>query len=153
LALSPAIDAAFPPLLFILGGRQSARSLHFFGTAVIVLFFVVHILMVIAAGPIHQIRSIITSRFVVPSAPDTKSTTTKQLNDSHQAPNIHAWNAGGCRRRLPLGLRSIDEFGGDRRNSQKRRVAKPNSEPDAFRPYACARISGLRHLCSLSRQW
>ena len=83
LALSPAIDAAFPPLLFILGGRQSARSLHFFGTAAIVLFFVVHILMVIAAGPINQMRSIITGWFVVRSAPDTKSTNTKQVNDSH----------------------------------------------------------------------
>lgn len=79
LALSPAIDAAFPPLLFIFGGRQSARSLHFFGTAILVLFFVVHILMVVAAGPINEMRSIITGWFVIHAASDRKSTDVKQV--------------------------------------------------------------------------
>jgi thiosulfate reductase cytochrome b subunit len=82
LALSPAIDAAFPPLLFIFGGRQSARSLHFFGTAILVLFFVVHILMVVAAGPINEMRSIITGWFVIHAASERKSTNVKQVNDS-----------------------------------------------------------------------
>ena len=82
LALSPAIDAAFPPLLFIFGGRQSARSLHFFGTTILFLFFVVHILMVVAAGPINEMRSIITGWFVIRGAPDTKSTHLKQADDS-----------------------------------------------------------------------
>jgi thiosulfate reductase cytochrome b subunit len=82
LALSPAIDTAFPPLLFIFGGRQSARSLHFFGTTILFLFFVVHILMVVAAGPINEMRSIITGWFAIRAAPDTKSTNVKQVHDS-----------------------------------------------------------------------
>jgi len=82
LALSPAIDTAFPPLLFIFGGRQSARSLHFFGAVILVLFFVVHILMIIASGPINQMRSIITGWFAIHVAPYTKPTNLKQVNDS-----------------------------------------------------------------------
>jgi thiosulfate reductase cytochrome b subunit len=49
-------------LLDVFGGRQTARTLHFCGMLVIVLFFVIHILMVIAAGPINEMRSMITGR-------------------------------------------------------------------------------------------
>lgn len=60
LAMSPGADAAWPWLLDLFGGRQTARLLHFCGMLVIVVFFVVHILMVIAAGPINEMRSMIT---------------------------------------------------------------------------------------------
>ena len=69
LALSPAIDAALPWLTQILGGRQSARSLHFIGTWVLVLFFFTHILMVVAAGPLNEMRSIITGWFAIRPEP------------------------------------------------------------------------------------
>jgi thiosulfate reductase cytochrome b subunit len=65
LAMSPAMDAAFPWLPQVLGGRQTARSLHFFGTAVLVLFFAVHILMILVAGPANELRSIITGWFAI----------------------------------------------------------------------------------------
>ena len=60
LAISPGVDSAWPWLLDIFGGRQTARLLHFCGMLIIILFFVVHILMVIAAGPINELRSMIT---------------------------------------------------------------------------------------------
>jgi thiosulfate reductase cytochrome b subunit len=60
LTISPGVDSAWPWLLDVFGGRQTARMLHFCGMLVIVVFFVVHILMVIAAGPINEMRSMIT---------------------------------------------------------------------------------------------
>lgn len=60
LALSPGMDAAAPWLVDVLGGRQSARSLHFLGLCGIVAFVVVHVAMVLASGPINQMRGMIT---------------------------------------------------------------------------------------------
>lgn len=60
LTMSPGMDAAWPWLLDLFGGRQTARTLHFCGMLVIVLFFAVHLLMVVAAGPINELRSIVT---------------------------------------------------------------------------------------------
>ena len=60
LTMSPGVDSAWPWLVDIFCGRQTARLLHFCGMLVIVLFFVVHIVMVIAAGPVKEMRSMIT---------------------------------------------------------------------------------------------
>jgi thiosulfate reductase cytochrome b subunit len=60
LTMSPGMDAALPFLVDLFGGRQTARTIHFIGMALLVLFFVVHILMVLAAGPLNELRSIIT---------------------------------------------------------------------------------------------
>jgi thiosulfate reductase cytochrome b subunit len=60
LTMSPGMDAALPFLVEIFGGRQTARTIHFAGMTLIVLFFVVHVLMVLAAGPFNELRSIIT---------------------------------------------------------------------------------------------
>ena len=60
LTMSPGMDAAWPWLLELFGGRQTARLLHFCGLLTIVLFFIVHIVMVVAAGPFNELRSIIT---------------------------------------------------------------------------------------------
>ena len=51
MTMSPMLDAAFPFLLDLFGGRQSARSIHFITASLIVLFFLVHIAMVLLAGP------------------------------------------------------------------------------------------------------
>ena len=48
LTMSPGFDSWAPWLLDVFGGRQSARTIHFIGMTLLVLFFVVHILMVIA---------------------------------------------------------------------------------------------------------
>jgi len=66
LTMSPGIDAAAPWLLDLLGGRQSARTLHFLTAMLIVLFIVIHLAMVLLAGPLNELRSMITGRFEVP---------------------------------------------------------------------------------------
>jgi thiosulfate reductase cytochrome b subunit len=66
LAMSPGMDAAWPLLVDLFGGRQSARSLHFLAMAGLVAFFVVHIAMVLLAGPINEVRSMITGWYRLP---------------------------------------------------------------------------------------
>lgn len=66
LTMSPAMDAAWPWLLDLFGGRQSARSLHFIAAMLILAFIVVHLIMVVLAGPINEIRSMITGRYRLP---------------------------------------------------------------------------------------
>ena len=63
LTMSPNMDAAFGWLLDLFGGRQSARSIHFITAWSLVAFFVIHIVMVIAAGPVNEVRSMITGRW------------------------------------------------------------------------------------------
>jgi Ni/Fe-hydrogenase b-type cytochrome subunit len=65
LTLSPGMNAAWPWLLDLFGGRQSARSIHFLCMAGIAAFIVVHLILVVLAGPINEIRSMITGRFVL----------------------------------------------------------------------------------------
>ncbi len=60
LAISPGFEPAAPWLVDVLGGRQSARSIHFIFSWGIFAFFVVHIVLVLLAGPIKQIRDMIT---------------------------------------------------------------------------------------------
>jgi thiosulfate reductase cytochrome b subunit len=57
LTMSPAITAGYPFLLSLFGGSQSARTIHFFVFAVLVLFVIVHVLMVIMSGFKRQIRA------------------------------------------------------------------------------------------------
>ncbi|WP_254601198.1 cytochrome b/b6 domain-containing protein [Caulobacter sp. S45] len=66
LTLSPGLDAFAPWLLDVFGGRQSARTLHFAFAAAIALFIFVHVAEVFLAGPINEIRSIITGAYHVP---------------------------------------------------------------------------------------
>jgi thiosulfate reductase cytochrome b subunit len=60
LALSTAFDAAFPFAVNVLGGRQSARTLHFFISGALVLFLMVHIIMVAISGFRSRMRAMIT---------------------------------------------------------------------------------------------
>ena len=62
----PTRDGAWPVLLDLFGGRQSARSLHFIAAAGLVLFFVVHIAMVLLAGPLNELRAMITGWYRLP---------------------------------------------------------------------------------------
>jgi thiosulfate reductase cytochrome b subunit len=50
LAMSPAVMAAMPAVVGFFGGHQSARTIHFVVTDLLVLFLVVHVAMVYAAG-------------------------------------------------------------------------------------------------------
>ena len=66
LTMSPGIDAFLPWLLDLFGGRQSARSIHFLSASLIVLFVIVHLVEVVLAGPINEVRSMLTGRYRVP---------------------------------------------------------------------------------------
>ena len=57
LTMSPAIAAAYPFLLKMFGGSQSARTIHFFASVTVELFLVVHVVMVIKSGFKQQIRA------------------------------------------------------------------------------------------------
>ena len=62
LAMSPSFVSAFPTSVNVLGGQQSARTLHFLLTGALVVFLLVHILMVILAGFWSRVRAMITGR-------------------------------------------------------------------------------------------
>src|SRR5262249_1028780 len=65
LAMSPAIPAALTAIVTGLGGRQSARTLHFFVAIALVLFVLVHLAMVIRAGFKDRTRAMITGRVML----------------------------------------------------------------------------------------
>jgi thiosulfate reductase cytochrome b subunit len=62
LAMSPGFTSAFPFTVSVFGGQQSARTIHFFGTLLLVLFVSVHIVMICLAGFRNHIRAMITGR-------------------------------------------------------------------------------------------
>ncbi len=62
LAMSFGFTSAFPLSVRLLGGQQTARSLHFLVTILLVLFLVVHVLMVVVAGFRTRMRAMITGR-------------------------------------------------------------------------------------------
>ena len=55
--MSPAITAAYPFLLKLFLGAQSARTIHFFASVLLVLFLLVHVIMVIRSGFLKQIKA------------------------------------------------------------------------------------------------
>jgi thiosulfate reductase cytochrome b subunit len=75
LTMSPGIDAYAPWLLDLFGGRQSARSIHFFCAAGIVVFIAVHLAEVVLAGPLNEVRSMITGRYALPAEPGPPAST------------------------------------------------------------------------------
>ena len=66
LALSPSFDSAFPATVNLLGGRQSARTLHFFVSVVLVIFLLVHVTMIALSGFWSRMLAMITGRIVAP---------------------------------------------------------------------------------------
>lgn len=70
LAMSPMMNAAMPWLLDLLGGRQSARTLHFLSAGAIVGFIVIHVALVVWTGLFNNMRAMITGWFAIrPSEP------------------------------------------------------------------------------------
>lgn len=57
LTMSPAVTAAFPILLKMFFGAQSARTIHFFASIALELFLAVHIIMIIKTGFKQQMRA------------------------------------------------------------------------------------------------
>ena len=65
LTMSPGMDAGYPWLLDIFGGRQTARTIHFLTASAIVIFVAVHLFMVLVSGLWNNLRSMITGRYGV----------------------------------------------------------------------------------------
>ena len=66
LAMSPSFVSAIPAAVTVLGGRQSARTLHFFVSGFLLLFLVVHVTMVVLAGFRSRMRAMIIGRVTTP---------------------------------------------------------------------------------------
>lgn len=66
LTMSPTINAAWPWLAAMFGGRPSARSIHFLCAMGFAGFIAVHLLAVMLAGPFNELRSIITGWYRLP---------------------------------------------------------------------------------------
>jgi thiosulfate reductase cytochrome b subunit len=79
LAMSPAFVSAFPATVNVLGGQQSARTLHFFVSLALVLFLLVHVGMVWFAGFKSRMRAMITGRAATPGTATTAGTTMERI--------------------------------------------------------------------------
>lgn len=60
LTMSPAMNAAWPFLVDLFGGRQSARTIHFICAIALALFAIVHVVMALLSGPINALVGIVT---------------------------------------------------------------------------------------------
>ena len=58
--MSPAFVAALPATVTVFGGRQTARTLHFFLSVALVLFVIGHVVMVWRAGFVRSVTAMIT---------------------------------------------------------------------------------------------
>jgi thiosulfate reductase cytochrome b subunit len=63
--MSPQLDAGYPWLLWLFGGRQSARTTHFICAFSLLGFVVVHLLIVLVSGVWNNIRSMITGWYEI----------------------------------------------------------------------------------------
>jgi thiosulfate reductase cytochrome b subunit len=65
-AMSPNLDSVIPGWVDVVGGRQSARTLHFIAAWAVVGFVLIHLFQVAVTGPWNNLRSMITGRYRVP---------------------------------------------------------------------------------------
>jgi thiosulfate reductase cytochrome b subunit len=63
LAMSPWLNSAIPGWVDLLGGRQSARTIHFLVAWLLLAFVFVHVFQVIAGGFWNHLRSMISGRY------------------------------------------------------------------------------------------
>ena len=68
LAFSPMLASVSPWLVSVFGGQQSARTIHFFAAAAVVLFVLVHLTMVGLTGFVAKVRAMITGAAPVAGA-------------------------------------------------------------------------------------
>lgn len=68
LAMSPHMNTTLGWSLDLVGGRQSARTIHFLVALAFVAFFLVHIFEVLVTGVVNNLRSMITGRYCIEPA-------------------------------------------------------------------------------------
>lgn len=70
MTMSPGLDAAFPWLVSLFGGRQTARTIHFVTAFSLVGFVAIHLVMVVVSGFWNNLRSMLTGRYaIIPESP------------------------------------------------------------------------------------
>jgi thiosulfate reductase cytochrome b subunit len=69
LTMSPTLDAAFPFLPWVFGGRQTARTIHFICAFSFLGFFIVHMIMVVLSGTWNNVRSMLTGYYAYEKEP------------------------------------------------------------------------------------
>jgi len=67
LAMSPRLNAVWPGWVELLGGRQSARTLHFLAAFGLLGFVLIHVFEVIVAGVWNEMRSMISGWYTLPA--------------------------------------------------------------------------------------
>jgi thiosulfate reductase cytochrome b subunit len=78
LAMSPGFNSAFPLAVNSLGGRQSARTLHFFVSLCLLVFLIVHVAMIFLAGFTSRMWAMITGKMITGKMNTGKATTATQ---------------------------------------------------------------------------
>lgn len=69
LAMSPRMDAVLSPMVEAVGGRQSARTIHFIIAWGFVVFVLIHVFEVLISGVFNQLRGMITGRYAIDTTP------------------------------------------------------------------------------------
>ena len=64
-AMSPGLNSVIPGWVDVVGGRQSARTIHFIVAWLLVLFVFIHVFEVVITGLWNNLRSMITGRYRV----------------------------------------------------------------------------------------
>ncbi len=75
LGMSPRLDTVWTGWVDWLGGRQSARSIHFLAASGLILFTLVHVFEVIVSGAWNHLRSMITGWYRLPAEPAPRTST------------------------------------------------------------------------------
>ncbi len=65
-AMSPWLDSLLPGWIDIVGGRQSARTLHFIAAWTLVAFVLIHVVEAIVTGLWNNLRSMVTGHYRIP---------------------------------------------------------------------------------------
>ncbi len=82
-AMSPMLDAVFDGgWIDLLGGRQSARTLHFLAAFALLGFIAIHVFEVIVTGLWNNLRSMITGNYRLPPDPAQSEDTGTKENQS-----------------------------------------------------------------------
>lgn len=84
LSMSPGFNAVAPWLLDVFGGRQTARTLHFLVMLALLGFFVVHVLMVLVAGPLNGLRSMLSGWYRIDPEPAPPATGRTRHPSKHE---------------------------------------------------------------------
>ena len=88
-AMSPWLNSLLPGWVDLLGGRQSARSIHFIVAWLLVAFVAIHVFEVLVSGVWNHLRSMITGRYRIDApAPDAALSTTETTDET--TPRRHA---------------------------------------------------------------